>query len=289
VHLESGVLVSDQVLCETFGVERLLLTKYEAIGNDFLILFDGAGSIAIAPELVAQLCDRHRGVGADGLIQLRPTSNALAMVLHNADGSPAEVSGNGLRCAALAAFDAGVATGRAVVIATVVGQRRAELIARQGAIGELSVEMGEVRVDPTASPIPNKDGFRADIGNPHLVLLGDRNDDVDLAVVGPELEAAWPGGQNVEIISVSGTDELDLVVFERGAGITEACGTGSCAAAAAARIAGAVGDVVTVHNPGGSLRVELGPAVGNAAAARLTGPARRVAEVNVSLEDYLVP
>ncbi len=270
-------------------MERLLLTKYEAIGNDFLIVFDGAGSLTITPDLAAQLCDRHRGIGADGLIQLRPTSNALAMVLHNADGSPAEVSGNGLRCAALAAFDAGVATGRSVVITTVVGRRRAELISREAAFGELSVEMGHVRVEPTVSPIAGKSGFRADVGNPHLVLLGDRVDDIDLDAVGPELEAAWPGGQNVEFVSVSGADELDLVVFERGVGITEACGTGSCAAAAAARVAGLVGDVVTVHNPGGSLVVELGPAAEDASEVRLSGPARRVAELSVTLEDYCLP
>jgi diaminopimelate epimerase len=267
-------------------VKRLLLTKYEAIGNDFLIVFDGACSLAITPDLVAELCDRHRGVGADGVIQLRPTSNGLAMVLQNADGSPAETSGNGLRCAALAAFDAGVATGRSIVITTVVGPRRAELISREGAYGELSVEMGQVLVERTKSPIAGKEGFRADVGNPHLVLLGERSDDVDLEVLGPELEQAWPGGQNIEVISVSGADELDLVVFERGAGMTEACGTGSCAAAAAARLAGVVGDVVTVHNPGGSLIVELGPAGDGAATVRLSGPARRVAEVNVSLEDY---
>jgi diaminopimelate epimerase len=283
------VVLGDRLLCETFEVKRLLLTKYEAIGNDFLIVFDGSCSLSITPDLVAQLCDRHRGIGADGLIQLRPTSNALAMVLHNADGSSAEVSGNGLRCAALAAFDAGVATGRSIVIATVVGQRRAELISRDGAFGELSVEMGHVDVGPTSSPFAGKEAFRADVGNPHLVLLGERNDDVDLALVGPELERAWPGGQNVEVISVSGTDELDLVVFERGAGMTEACGTGSCAAAAAARLAGVVGDVVIVHNPGGSLVVELGPVGEHAAAVRLAGPARRVAEVNVSLEDYRLP
>jgi diaminopimelate epimerase len=280
------LLFGDRQLCETFEVKRLLLTKYEAIGNDFLVVFDGACSLAITPDFVAQLCDRHRGIGADGVIQLRPISNGLAMVLQNADGSPAETSGNGLRCAALAAFDAGVATGRSIVITTVVGPRRAELISRDGAYGELNVEMGQVSVQRTASPIADKEGFRADVGNPHLVLLGDRSDDVDLEVLGPELEQAWPGGQNIEVISVSGTDELDLVVFERGAGMTEACGTGSCAAAAAARLAGVVGDVVTVHNPGGSLIVELGPAKQRAAAVRLSGPARRVAEVNVSLEDY---
>jgi diaminopimelate epimerase len=280
------LLLGDRQLCETLQVKRLLLTKYEAIGNDFLIVFDGACSLAITPDFVAQLCDRHRGIGADGVIQLRPTSNGLAMVLQNADGSPAETSGNGLRCAALAAFDAGVATGRSIVITTVVGPRRAELVSRDGAYGELSVEMGHVSVRRTSSPVAGKEGFRADVGNPHLVLLGDRSDDVDLEVLGPELEQAWPGGQNIEVISVSGADELDLVVFERGAGMTEACGTGSCAAAAAARLAGVVGDVVTVRNPGGSLIVELGPANGHAAAVRLSGPARRVAEVNVSLEDY---
>jgi diaminopimelate epimerase len=281
-----GVLLDDRPLCETFEVKRLLLTKYEAIGNDFLIVFDAACSLTITPDLVAQLCDRHRGIGADGVIQLRPISNGLAMVLQNADGSPAEVSGNGLRCAALAAFDAGVATGRSIVITTVVGPRRAELRSRDGAYGELIVEMGHVRVKRTDSPIDGKEGFRADVGNPHLVLLGDRSDDVDLAVLGPKLEAAWPGGQNIEVISLAGTDELDLVVFERGAGMTEACGTGSCAAAAAARLAGVVGDVVAVHNPGGSLVVELGPVADDASAVRLLGPARRVAEMNVTLEDY---
>ena len=230
---------------------QLLLTKYEALGNDFLIVFDGAGTLAISEELIARLCDRHRGVGADGLIQLRPTNSGLAMVLTNADSSPAEISGNGLRCAALAALDAGVVTGRSVSITTIVGPRRAELVSGGDGAGTLRVEMGTVRVEKADSPIAHKQGFRADVGNPHLVLLGDRIDDVDLALVGPELEAAWPGGQNVEIISVLSSEALDFAVYERGAGITEACGSGSVAAAAAARFAGLVGDVVTVHNPGG--------------------------------------
>ena len=263
------------------------MSKYEGLGNDFLILFDGARALEAPPGLVRALCDRHRGIGADGLIHLRPLRGALAMVLTNADGSSAEISGNGLRCAALAAFDAGFATGSSVSIATSVGSRRAERLSGGDGAAEIRVEMGEVRVTRTDSPIEGRTGYRADVGNPHLVLLGEGVDDVDLLEVGPELEAAYPGGQNVEIISTKGHDELDLAVFERGAGITQACGTGSIAAAAAARLAGVVGDVVTVYNPGGPLVVGLSGDDPERAQSWLSGPARRIAEIHVRPEDFL--
>lgn len=268
-------------------MDLLRLAKYEALGNDFLISFDqGAGDVLDA-RLIVALCDRHRGIGADGLIGLRPSDDGgLSMRLTNADGSPAETSGNGLRCVALAAFDAGAVKGGSVQIETVVGRRRADLVTGGDGAGEIRVEMGQVHVAATDSPLGGKRAFRADVGNPHLVLLGSRVDDVDLAVIGPELEAAWPGGQNVEVIAVSAADELDLVVFERGAGITEACGSGSVAAAAAARLQGVTRETVTVHNPGGDLGVELsGPDLGRPM-AWLTGPARRIAELEVRLDDF---
>lgn len=273
-------------LCETLVVDRLLMSKYEALGNDFLILFDAAHALEITPALVAQLCDRHSGVGADGLIHLRPIRNALAMVLTNADGSPAEISGNGLRCAALAAFDAGIAPGTSVAISTAVGLRRADLVSGGEGVAEIRVEMGTVQVGMTDSPLENKSAYRVDVGNPHLVLFGERIDDVDLPSIGPELEAAVPGGQNVEVIALRATDELDFIVFERGAGITEACGSGSVAAAAATRFAGVVGDVVTVHNPGGPLVVALSGPDASRPLASLSGPTRRVAEIQVRLEDF---
>jgi diaminopimelate epimerase len=262
------------------------MSKYEALGNDFLILFDAAHALEIPPSLVAALCDRHRGIGADGLMHLRPTHHALAMVLTNADGSPAEVSGNGLRCAALAAFDAGFAKGTSVSISTVVGMRRADLLSGGDGSAEIRVEMGAVHVEATPSPLATKQAYRASVGNPHLVLFGERIDDVDLGAIGPGLESAVPGGQNVEVISLRTNDELDFIVFERGAGITEACGTGSVAAAAAARLAGDVGDVVTVHNPGGPLVVELSGTDYARPIASLAGPTRRVAEVQVRREDF---
>lgn len=273
-------------LCETLQVDRLFMSKYEALGNDFLIVFDAAHALEISPELVEALCDRHRGLGADGLIHLRPIHNALAMVLTNADGSPAEISGNGLRCAALAAFDAGIAKTPSVSISTVVGMRRAELVAGGEGLAEIRVEMGTVHVDPTVSPLAQKRGYRVDVGNPHLVLIGDRIDDVDLSAIGPGLESAVPGGQNVEIISVRARDELEFIVFERGAGLTEACGSGSVAAAAAARFAGDVGDDVIVHNPGGPLVVSLRGPDRARPEASLSGPTRRVAELQVRRGDF---
>ena len=267
-------------------MDSLRLAKYEALGNDFLIALDEATVDRIDTELVVALCDRHRGVGADGLIALRRNPDGLSMRLTNADGSEAETSGNGLRCVALAAFDARAVTGSSIVIMTVVGPRRADLISGGDGTAEIRVEMGEVRVGPTESPLRGKQAFRADVGNPHLVLLGDRTDDVDLAVAGPELEAAWPGGQNVEVIAPRGVDELDLVVFERGAGLTEACGSGSVAAAAAARLQGVTGVAVRVHNPGGDLGVELSGADPTRPVAWLTGPTRRVAELEIRLHDF---
>jgi len=113
------------------------------------------------------------------------------------------------------------------------------------------------------------------------VLIGATVEDVDLGSLGPSLEVGVPGGQNVELVAVRpGRDELDLVVWERGVGLTLACGSGSIAAAAAAHVAGLVGAVVVVHNPGGDLVVELAPLAGGVGAT-LVGPARHVAQVFV--------
>jgi diaminopimelate epimerase len=169
----------------------------------------------------------------------------------------------------------------------VVGTRRADLVEGGEGAADIRVEMGSVSVTPAESPIAEREGFRVDVGNPHLVLLGERIDDVDLAGVGPSIEASWPGGQNVEVIALRGRDAIDLAVFERGAGITEACGSGSIAAAAAARLIGKVGDVITVHNPGGPLVVELSGADAARPTAWLSGPTRRVAEIRVERQDFV--
>ncbi len=270
------------------------LLKYHALGNDFLVALDaaaltnGAGG-EIPDELVRWLCDRHRGIGADGLVVARPASGgaAAAMELRNADGGRAETSGNGLRCFALALVDSGAVASTTLQIETDGGPVRAVVGARPArGCAEIAVSMGTLHVSLPERPAPVLgDGFEArevDAGNPHLVLMGPSLATVDIKAIGPVLEQCVPGGRNVEAVSPDGHGGLDLVVWERGAGLTEACGSGSCAAAAAARASGLVGDRVQVRNPGGILTVELsGPL--DEPDVTLSGPACRVARVVIEV------
>jgi diaminopimelate epimerase len=240
------------------------LEKYESLGNDFLLLFDVDRSQSVDGELARRVCDRRRGVGADGLVLLVPVDEPdadLAMTLWNSDGSRAETSGNGLRCVARAAVDLGVVNGPGVAIRTEAGIRRATV--EDDAV---AVEMGEA----TINVVPDGPGRRAvlvDVGNPHLVI--DDDGLLELAVLGTKYPQ-W----NVELVSAEG-GEVTMAVWERGAGETLACGSGSCASAAAAHAWGLVGERVVVHNPGGDVEVALGhPIV-------LRGPARRVATVEL--------
>lgn len=264
-----------------------------------------ATSAALDPlgRLAAVLCARHTGLGADGLLVARApaTGGDVRMELRNADGREAETSGNGLRCLALALLDEGLVDGPDVAVETRAGLRTVSLVARSApGAAELTVEMGRLEVTELAavaagSPAgeapgdaPGSAGFErwrawsVTAGNPHLVLLAPNLDEVDISAIGRLLEPRRAGGQNVEVVSLGpGADELSLLVWERGAGVTLACGTGSTAAAAALRSAGLVGDRVRVHNPGGTVVVALSGADRFAPAARLTGPARRVALVAV--------
>lgn len=274
---------------------KVALAKYHGLGNDFLVLFDAERSLPFTAALAAALCERHRGVGADGLLRISSAHHgaAFAMELRNADGGVAETSGNGLRCAVLAAVHAGLVPAGQVLVETLAGTARATVgVGVDGAVpaeAEVRVEMGTVRVgDEVASPLQGRRARLVDVGNPHLVLVGDSLTGVDLATTGPALEASRPGGVNVELIAAGvERDSLDLAVWERGAGLTQACGSGSCAAAAAARAWGIVGDRVAVRNPGGTLVVELSGADPLQPSAALSGPARRVAQVLVEVDDLL--
>jgi diaminopimelate epimerase len=251
-----------------------------------LVLLDPTGTAALDPAAVVALCDRWRGLGADGVIRVGPGRDGadLSMELRNADGSEAEVSGNGLRCLAQAAVEAGLVTPPRFSVATGAGVRAVDFEpGRAPGHGQAEVDMGPVRLGPEVPASPGERGRYAEVGNPHLVLFGADPATVDLAAQGPVLSAQRPGGQNVEWIALGPErDELVLRVYERGAGETRACGTGSVAAAAVAHAWGLVGPVVRVVNPGGPLQVTLGE--GEAATARLAGPVRKVADVSVDLE-----
>ncbi|MGH9091870.1 MAG: diaminopimelate epimerase [Acidimicrobiales bacterium] len=266
---------------------QLALAKHEGAGNDFLVLVDLDRRVDLTPDLARALCDRHKGVGADGLLRVAAGEGGadLSMDLRNADGTEAAVSGNGLRCLGQAAVEAGLAPGPRFTVLTRAGVRT--VIYREGdrpGRAMATVDMGPVRLGADQpQPMADRHVREVDLGNPHLVLYGpDHPSTVAVAEIGVGIEARRPDGVNVEFVALGpAPDELVLRVWERGVGETRACGSGSCAAAAAARSWGLVGERVRVHNPGGTLEVCLGP--GELDPVLLGGPVHRVADVVVDL------
>jgi diaminopimelate epimerase len=266
----------------------LTLTKHHGAGNDFLVVVDPDREAPLTPAVAAALCDRRFGVGADGLLRVgvgdaAATGADLTMELWNRDGSVAEMSGNGIRCLAQAAVDAGLVDPPSFTVATAAGVRLVEY--RRGSLpgaASARVSMGPVGIGADQpQSFPDRRAREVDVGNPHLVLLSPGVAEVDLDALGPRLQQLRPGGVNVEVAEQGpGADALTIRIFERGVGETEACGTGSVAAAAAAHSWGLVGPSIDVHNPGGTLRVDL-----DAGEALLSGPVRRVAVITVDLEE----
>ena len=230
------------------------LSKHHGLGNDFLIRLDAE----VDGDMARAVCDRRRGVGADGLISVI----GERWTLFNADGSRAESSGNGLRCAAQAVARARGVSDLDIVFDTDAGPRRVQLT------GDVAtVEMGTVTITADGDL-----GAEVSTGNPHLVLRVADVEAVDLLALGAQHPSV-----NVEVIAPGPEpDSLAFRVHERGAGITMACGTGSVAAAAAAHAWGWVGPVVVVHNPGGDVTVEL-----KDDQALLTGETVWIADVEV--------
>jgi diaminopimelate epimerase len=261
----------------------LTFEKYEGLGNDFVVV-DAASDAEISTELARALCDRRRGVGADGVLVLLPAHEpgvAGRMRVINADGSVPEMCGNGLRCAALHLARRMTARGvQELAIETDAGVR--VCVIEPG--GEVTADMGFVSVGPDA--ILDVDGERvelttADAGNPHAVLFRDSQQlrelsSAELARLGPRLATHphFPNGANVELAVVTPAG-IRVLVWERGVGPTEACGTGACAVVAVASAKGKVpSDVpVRVFLPGGELVIQHDLTSGR---TTMRGPARRV-------------
>lgn len=270
-------------------MDALTLFKYEGLGNDFLVLIDPERSSDFDAHLARALCDRHLGPGADGLMRLSHSRHEgdFLMELRNADGSIAETSGNGLRCAVLCALHEGMVDRHDVLVETIVGMSRAHVLTEDPpGEAEIRIEMGQATIERLPEyDLATRTAYGVNIGNPHLVLLAEVPDGLSIAAIGPDLELAVAGGQNVEL-ATRGVDRHSIVVdtWERGAGLTLACGSGSSASAAAARLAGLVGDRVEVHNPGGAVVVDLvGP--DHSPSVILTGATRKIATITLSSFD----
>ena len=258
------------------------LYKHHGLGNDFLVTF--ADDLPDSPgPLARQLCDRRTGVGADGLLFGLPGSggNDLKMVLFNADGSRPEMSGNGIRCLAHAHSRRLLLGGGKIQIETDGGLREVE-VDDDGDAVKAKVDMGTVGDGPGIAQALDDSlsgllAATADVGNPHLVVFVSDLSSVDVAAVGAAYESHYSEGMNVEFIckAQKSVDVIDLLVWERGVGVTQACGTGAVAAATRAYDWGLVDKQVRVRMPGGEVEVHVGDR------ALLIGPSIFVATIEV--------
>jgi diaminopimelate epimerase len=243
--------------------------KWQGLANDFLVV-EGSDP---GPELAARWCDRRRGIGGDGVLALVDEPGGVRMIVRNADGSRPEMCGNGVRCVVgYVAARRGLDAGELVVLSD-AGPRRCGFSRAPDGTYLVSVAMGRARVEgPLVSPVsPERRFVRVDVGNPHAVSF-DPFDDADLDVVGPALERSTPGGINVELCRVVHPRRIEVVVWERGCGRTEACGTGACAVLAAAIDQGQAmaGEPVEVVLPGGPLTIVVAEGTSE---VTMTGPA----------------
>lgn len=239
----------------------LRIHKAHAYGNDFLFVPLAEGGADKGP-LARVLCDRHRGIGADGLIFYELHEGSATMRLFNADGSASELSGNGLRClAALVARTQNLKPGTGVTVATEAGIKTLELLARHGERFTFRASMGAPEdVRQVAIPIGGQStpATVLRVGNPQCVVLGPLPDTARFNELGPALSThpIFPAGANVEFADVETPGRVRILIWERGVGPTTSSGTGACAAAVAAATHGGAGRDVEVVAPGGTQRVE---------------------------------
>lgn len=267
--------------------------KMHGLGNDFIVIYGLREVPERVGELAVRMCDRHFGVGADGLVFILPSARAdCRMRIFNADGSEAEQCGNAIRCVAKYVYDHGIVDTVQPRIETAgAGVQQLTLSVSGGKVDAVRVNMGAPVLEPARIPT-TFDGERLvdetieaagrpfritalSMGNPHCVVFVDDAEAVDLERWGPALEhhPLFPNRTNVEFVTVRTRRQLHMRVWERGAGPTLACGTGACASLVAAVLNGIAERSVDVRLPGGSLHIEWDERDGN---VYMTGPAETV-------------
>ena len=254
-------------------------TKMHGLGNDYLYVY---GEPEHPAEWSVKLSNRHFGAGSDGMIWICPSEIAdFKMRIFNADGSEAKMCGNGIRCVGKYVYDKGYTDKTHLEIETLSGIRTLDLHLSDGIVENVSVDMGKaVLSDPEDLDV---DGTFVNcnpvsVGNPHAVIFVDDIETAPLTTLGPKLEhhEAFPGGVNVEFVQKTGKNGLRMRVWERGSGVTMACGTGACASAAAAVSNGLCefGQDISVRLDGGVLTIQ----VASDYSVIMTGPAEFVYE-----------
>jgi len=278
---------------------KLEFTKMQALGNDFVVFDAVTRPLRLEPAQARFLADRRLGVGCDQVLSLEaPASPGVDFFyrIFNADGSEASQCGNGARCVARFALEAGLSTSDTLVLETRTTRMRTWLL--DGPRGDVRVEMGVPEFDPAAIPFvaPTRaDRYDLDVegetfemwvlglGNPHAVMRVDDVETAPVARLGPAIEhhPRFPARTNAGFMQVLDSGAIALRVFERGSGETRACGSGACAAVVAGRLAGVLGANVDVHQRGGVLAVNW---EGGDQPVFASGPATRVFTGSVELQ-----
>ena len=253
------------------------LIKSHALGTDFLLI-DAAevGADRDVAGLARAVCERHRGIGADGLLIFSRKTGQVTMRLSNADGSPSEISGNGLRC--LAAWLAHTGSTGEIVVDTDAGRKRLRLLDRSANRYTFLAAMGQpeqIALERIAVDGVEVEAVTLRVGNPQCVVLGEvTTARLHTLASALAVHPRFPEGTNVELATVEAPDRVRILIWERGVGPTEASGTGACAAAVAAIAYGGASREVDIHSPGGTQRVAW-----RDDGLHLTGWAEIVAEV----------
>jgi diaminopimelate epimerase len=235
-----------------------MLTRSHGLGNDYLVADPAELPFEVTPARVRLLCDRHRGVGSDGLLVLDRIAESATFVLRiwNPDGSAAEKSGNGIRIFSRWLVSSGRATLSRFTVRTPGGDVPVEV---EGSI--VTADMGPARIRPDVLHVDGEalDVVVVDVGNPHCVIPRQRLDITELQRLGPRVEshAKFPHRTNVQLAHPLNADSFELLIWERGAGETQASGSSSCAAFAALHHLGHLGNTATAHMPGGTLELWL--------------------------------
>ncbi len=284
---------------------KIEFAKMEGLGNDFIILDDRDGDIEGTisyGDLALKLCHRRFGIGGDGIIVLKNSKDHdCCFRIFNCDGTEPEMCGNGMRCFAKYLYEKGIMTQRRFRVETLAGTVIPEVLVDEAdAVVSVRVDMGEPVLDSQRIPVVHDQdrcinqplaigGLDMDLhmttvsmGNPHAVIFVPDADAVDLKHVGPMVEthSRFPEKTNVEFVQVLSDSELRMRVWERGAGITLACGTGACAVLTAAHLNGHTGRKAVIHLDGGDLGIFWDKADNH---IYKTGPARLVFESHIEI------
>lgn len=270
-------------------------TKMQGLGNDYVYVNCLKEKVADPPELARKISDRHFGVGSDGLIMIKPSDQAdFEMEMYNADGSRAEMCGNGIRCVGKYVYDYGLTDKTHISVETLAGIKYLDLTVKNGKVSLVKVDMGSPVFEPEKIPVKAEGSRVVDepllvdgkeyrmtcvsMGNPHAVIFVDQDvRNLPLEQIGPSFEnhERFPKRINTEFVRVLDRHTAEMRVWERGSGETLACGTGTCATAVACALNGLTEDEITVHLLGGDLYIEWDK---DKDTVYMTGPAETVFE-----------